>query len=67
MRKDHYRDFLNQIKPVIKLNFFARLVGINSGSLSMFMKGPEYDHVISEEKLGEMQQLICEVLREYFA
>lgn len=67
MRKDHYRDFLNQIKPIIKINFFAKLVGINSGSLSMFMKGPEYNHEVSEEKLGELERLICESLREYFA
>lgn len=58
MNKSYYRDLFIKLKPVIKFNYFCKLAGISSSSLSMFLKSDYYDHMISLDKLKLLSDLI---------
>lgn len=58
MNKSYYRDLFIKLKPVIKFNYFCKLAGVSSSSLSLFLKGSAYDHMVSLDKLRTIQDLI---------
>lgn len=51
MSKQGYRAMLNDIKDVVKLSSCASALGISKSALSYFMKGSEYDMMLSTDKL----------------
>lgn len=60
MNKSSYRASLNDIKQYVKLGVFADEVGISRSNLSVFLKGSEYDFMISIEKLDMLYRRISD-------
>lgn len=65
MSKSYVRDFLIECKPFIKLSVFAKMIGLNPSTLSLFMKSKDNDYMISSDKLEELTQLITETMRNF--
>ena len=65
MRKSYIRDFLIECKPFIKLSVFAKMVDLNPSTLSLFMKSPANDYMISIEKLEQLRSIIEETMRNF--
>lgn len=65
MSKFEVRNLLIELKPFIKLNAFARMVGISSSALSMFMRDDYHYHEISSEKLNDLVNLILEFMGNF--
>lgn len=59
MNIDTYRASLNEIKRYVKLGVFADEVGVSRSNLSTFLKGSEYDFLVSFEKLDMLYKHIC--------
>lgn len=64
MTKSDYRSFFANVKPFIKLKYFCDLAGVNTVSLSRFMKGEGWDYEISEEKLHKLYTVVCDTLQK---
>lgn len=61
-----YRASLNECKKYLKLTKFANEVGVSNSSLSYFLKGSQYDHLLSIDKLETLCNHIssyCEKIR----
>lgn len=61
--KEFYRNFFVWCKPMIKLNYFCKLVGVQQSNLSYFMRNSCNDSMIELSKLDELYNLICNSLR----
>lgn len=64
-RKSYYRDFLIECKPFIKLSVFAKMVDLNPSTLSLFLRTPDNDYMISESKLMQLTDLITSTIRNF--
>lgn len=60
----YYYDLLNKLKPLIKLNYFCKKVGINQAILSKAMSDKAFYNFISEEKLSRLISCINSELFE---
>lgn len=65
MSKSEIRDLLIELKPFVKLNFFAKACGISSSSLSLFMRDSSYNYTISQERLDDMVDLILSTMSNF--
>lgn len=65
MSKPDIRDLLIELKPFIKLNTFAKMVGIHSSTLSLFMRDQAHYYAISQNKLDQMVKLILDFMSEF--
>lgn len=54
--KETYRSAYKDIMPFIKMNYFIKRNKISQSAFSKFLKGPEYNFLISVDKLGAMWQ-----------
>ena len=50
------RLWLTEISHSVKLNYYCKLVGVDSGNLTKFIRG--YDKAVYIDKLIELQDLI---------
>lgn len=62
--KYSYREYFANVSCFLKMNKFLKMVNIPSGTFSYFMKGPEYDMLISIEKLECLKNCIINTLSE---
>lgn len=58
LTKAEYRTWLCGIKPYVKLKPFVNMVNISASCLSYFMKGSEYDCLLSLDKLSQLYSVI---------
>ena len=65
MSKTDIRDLLIELKPFMKLNTFASMVGISSSALSLFMRDVQHSHMISQEKLDQLVNLILQFMSNF--
>lgn len=49
--KSFYRTSFNDLKKYVKLGVFCDDIGLSRSSLTMFLKGDQFDYYISQEKL----------------
>lgn len=64
MNKAECRAFLAEVKPFIKISYFADLLNINRSQVSRFMKSNLFDYELSEDLANELVNLIIETLAE---
>lgn len=55
-----YINFLNRVKPFIKLSYFCNQVGINQATLSKLLSDSKFYTVISEDNLSKLCSVIVE-------
>lgn len=65
MSKSYYRDLLRDLKPYIKLAAFARQIGMNPSTLSLFMRSPDNDYMISLGRLQELERAIMDFMSNF--
>ena len=58
MSKNEYREFFAECKPFLKMKYFCELAGVNPVSLSIFMKGQEWDYEMSLQKCNDLYIMI---------
>lgn len=56
--KNWYRTSLTNIKRYVKLGVFCDDIGLSRSTLTMFLKGKEFDYQISIEKLDLLYSTI---------
>lgn len=52
--KSAYRAYFAEIVDYVKMAYFLRIVNIDKGNFSRFMKGADWDYLISQEKLDKL-------------
>lgn len=67
MKKSDYRDFFAQCIPFLKMSYFLKREGLNSGTFSLFMRGSSHDYCISIDRLERMYQDIIKTCSEKVA
>lgn len=65
MRKNDYRAFFANVKPFIKMSYFADLVGISRTSISRFLKGEQFDYEMSLESCNRLYVAIIEHFNQF--
>lgn len=65
MKKSYYFDFLTECKPFIKLSVFARMVGLNPSTLSLFLRSRDNEYMISVDKLQQLVDLISDTVKNF--
>lgn len=66
MSKAYIRALLEDLKPYIKLSFFCKMIGMNSSTLSLWMKSTNNDYMISDDRLNELVNCIYETVGRDF-
>lgn len=64
MSKSSYREYFANVRLYIIMKPFLQKAGITNSNFSYFMKGPEYDFLISVEKLNSLKNALQEVIYE---
>lgn len=64
MRKDEYRHLFAQCKQFIKFNNVCKAVGVSPSAYYQFMKGSEFNWLLSVEKLELMRLCIINTLEK---
>ena len=64
MSKNEYRSFFAECMPFLKLKYFCNQVGLSNATLSMFMRGNQFDYMISLDKLNDLYSAITCKLNE---
>ena len=62
MTKNDYRLFFAECKPVLRLAYFLKRNGLAPSTFSIFMKGKEFDYMISLDRLQALYADICDTL-----
>lgn len=65
MRKNEYRSFFAECKPLLKLNYFCREIGISPVNLSRFMKGEQWNYELSEATCKRLYDAITNKLQKF--
>lgn len=65
MNKSYYRDLFRELQPFLKMSAFCRIVNINPSTLSLFMRSPDNDYMISSSKLAELENAIVSFLNQF--
>lgn len=65
MSKSDIRALLIELKPFLKLKTFCDLAEINNSTLSLFMRDPQHDYTISQEKLDLLVDLIMDFMSNF--
>ena len=65
MTKVDYRQWFNEIKPFVKFSNFLKMADVNSANFSYFMKGSDYDFMLSESKLAHLKDIIEQFCSNY--
>ena len=63
--KCSYREYFANVSQFLKMNKFLKMARIPNGTFSYFMKGSEYDMLISIEKLETLKNIIEIKLSEF--
>lgn len=63
--KCSYREYFANVSQYLKMNKFLKMAKIPCGTFSYFMKGPEYDMLISVEKLEFLKSCIIETCSKF--
>lgn len=58
MNKADYRQWFGEVKPYVKFSKFLKMANVNSANFSYFMKGSDYDFMLSESKLDTLKAII---------
>lgn len=66
MDKSYYRDLFRELKPFLKLSTFCKIVNLNPSTLSLFLRSPANDYMISYDTLARLENAVHEFL-DYFA
>jgi hypothetical protein len=56
--KAEYRSYFANVCIYLKMNYFLKQTRIDQGNFSRFMKGHEYEYLISWEKLQSLYEAI---------
>lgn len=56
--KNYYREYFASVKDMIKFKYFLNQCNISRSNFSHFMKGQEYDMLLSVEKLDLLTRTI---------
>lgn len=65
MNKSYYRDLFQELKPFLKMSTFCRMIDLNPSTLSLFMRSPDNDYMISLDTLGRLESVIHEFLDNF--
>lgn len=57
-KKSDYRQYFNDVKVWVKMNYFLQQCSIDSSNFSRFLKGEPYDYLISLDRLSHLYDLI---------
>lgn len=57
--KSEYRSFFAQCKPFLRIAYFLKRNGLAASTFSLFMKGSEFDYMISLDRLHMLYNDIC--------
>lgn len=60
--KSDYRQYFNNIRVWVKMNYFLKQCNIDSSNFSRFLKGEPYDYLISIDRLECLSNLINQKL-----
>jgi len=52
--KTEYRSYFASVSDYVKMSYFLRKCNVNHSNFSRFMKGQEYDYLISWDKLDSL-------------
>lgn len=66
MSKAYIRALLEDLRPYLKLNYFCKMIGLNQSTLSLWMKSPNNDYMISVDRLNELVSVIYQVIGKDF-
>lgn len=66
MSKAYIRALLEDLRPYLKLNYFCKMIGLNQSTLSLWMKSPNNDYMISVDRLNELVSVIYQVVGKDF-
>jgi hypothetical protein len=58
VNKAEYRSYFSSVREFLKMSYFLRGANVNHSNFSRFMKGKEYDYLVSREKLEYLHDLI---------
>lgn len=64
MSKSSYREYFASVRLYVIMKPFLQKAKITNYNFSYFMKGPEYDHLISISKLSTLKSILQETLLE---
>jgi len=62
MSKDDYRSFFANVKAFLKMSYFLKRNGLAPSTFTLFMKGSDFDYMISLERLNAIYSDICKTL-----
>ena len=65
MNKADYRQYFGAIKPYVKFSNFLKMANVNSANFCYFMKGSDYDFMLSETKLDALKAIIEQFCSNY--
>lgn len=66
MSKADYRALLQDLKPYLKLSYFCKQIGMNQSTLSLWMRSPDNDYMVSLARLEELTNCIYQVIGRDF-
>lgn len=56
--KTDYRNYFANIVDYVRMSYFLKQVRIDKGNFSRFMKGSEFDYLISWDKLDSLFEVV---------
>lgn len=56
--KSDYRQYFANVKDWLKMNYFLKIANVDQPNFSRFMKGDQWDYLISKEKLERLYEVI---------
>lgn len=64
MSKNDYRSFFANVRNVIKIRHFLKIVGIPESTFSLFMRGEEWNYMLSIDRCNTLYDTIMEWCRK---
>lgn len=62
MTKKEYRSFFANVKSFLRLSYFLKRNGLAASTFSLFMRGDEFDYMISLDRLHLLYVDICDTV-----